>query len=253
MDRSAVTQRVWELAEPLVLAAGLELVDVQYRPEGGTDRPALCSIDRPEGRRHARRAGARVPRAGRRPRRPRRRPGPLPPRVLVARARTVRWSASRALPARRRSAGPRADARARSPGAGSSTASSTPSRPSGDRRARPGRGRRAAAARPRSRRPAPNSSSRRPAGPRHGARVRRWEVAMLPDLNRVIEQVSKEKGIDRADHRRGARGGHAVGGARRTFGLEKKIEAQVQPRDRRGRAVRDQDRRRRRSRTPRTR
>ncbi len=35
MDRSAVTQRVWELAEPLALAAGLELVDVQYRPEGG--------------------------------------------------------------------------------------------------------------------------------------------------------------------------------------------------------------------------
>src|SRR2546422_897656 len=35
MDRSAVTQRVWELAEPLALAGGLELVDVQYRPEGG--------------------------------------------------------------------------------------------------------------------------------------------------------------------------------------------------------------------------
>jgi ribosome maturation factor RimP len=35
MDRSAVTQRVWELAEPLALAAGLELVDVQFRPEGG--------------------------------------------------------------------------------------------------------------------------------------------------------------------------------------------------------------------------
>jgi ribosome maturation factor RimP len=30
-----VTQRVWELAEPLALTAGLELVDVQYRPEGG--------------------------------------------------------------------------------------------------------------------------------------------------------------------------------------------------------------------------
>jgi ribosome maturation factor RimP len=35
MDRAAVTQRVWELSEPLVRAAGLELVDVQYRPEGG--------------------------------------------------------------------------------------------------------------------------------------------------------------------------------------------------------------------------
>jgi ribosome maturation factor RimP len=35
MDRGAVTQRVWELSEPLAHAAGLELVDVQYRPEGG--------------------------------------------------------------------------------------------------------------------------------------------------------------------------------------------------------------------------
>lgn len=35
MDRGAVTQRVWELSEPLARAAGLELVDVQYRPEGG--------------------------------------------------------------------------------------------------------------------------------------------------------------------------------------------------------------------------
>ena len=35
MDRSAVAQRVWELAEPLVLSRGLELVDVQYRPENG--------------------------------------------------------------------------------------------------------------------------------------------------------------------------------------------------------------------------
>jgi len=35
MDRAAVTQRIWELAEPLALAAGLELFDVQFRPEGG--------------------------------------------------------------------------------------------------------------------------------------------------------------------------------------------------------------------------
>src|SRR5262245_58298747 len=35
MDRAAVTQRVWDLSEPLARAAGLELVDVQYRPEGG--------------------------------------------------------------------------------------------------------------------------------------------------------------------------------------------------------------------------
>ena len=46
MDRFAVTQHVWGLAEPLALGAGLEVVDVQYRPEGGrvvlrllTDRP----------------------------------------------------------------------------------------------------------------------------------------------------------------------------------------------------------------------
>ena len=48
MDRSAVTQRVWELAEPLLLASGLELVDVQFRPEGGRTVLRLL-IDRPEG------------------------------------------------------------------------------------------------------------------------------------------------------------------------------------------------------------
>jgi len=48
MDRSAVTQRVWELAEPLVIASGLELVDVQYRPEAGRTVLRLL-IDRPEG------------------------------------------------------------------------------------------------------------------------------------------------------------------------------------------------------------
>jgi ribosome maturation factor RimP len=48
MDPSAVTQRVWELAEPVVLAAGLELVDVQYRPEGGRLVLRLL-LDRPEG------------------------------------------------------------------------------------------------------------------------------------------------------------------------------------------------------------
>src|SRR5881409_925834 len=48
MDRSAVTQRVWEFAEPLALAGGLELVDVQYRPEGGRIVLRLL-LDRPEG------------------------------------------------------------------------------------------------------------------------------------------------------------------------------------------------------------
>jgi ribosome maturation factor RimP len=49
VDRSAVTQRVWELAEPLALATGLELVDVQFRPEGGRLILRLL-IDRPDGR-----------------------------------------------------------------------------------------------------------------------------------------------------------------------------------------------------------
>jgi ribosome maturation factor RimP len=49
MDRSAVTQRVWELAEPLVLGLGLEIVDVQFRPEGGRAVLRLF-IDRPDGR-----------------------------------------------------------------------------------------------------------------------------------------------------------------------------------------------------------
>jgi len=48
MDWSAVAQRVWELAEPVVVTAGLELVDVQYRPEGGRAVLRLL-IDRPSG------------------------------------------------------------------------------------------------------------------------------------------------------------------------------------------------------------
>ena len=48
MDPSAVTHRVWELAEPLVLGVGLEVVDVQYRPEGGRLVLRLL-IDRPDG------------------------------------------------------------------------------------------------------------------------------------------------------------------------------------------------------------
>ena len=48
MDSSAVTQRIWELAEPVALAAGLELVDVQYRPEGGRLVLRLL-LDRPDG------------------------------------------------------------------------------------------------------------------------------------------------------------------------------------------------------------
>jgi len=48
MDRAAVTRRVWELSEPVASAAGLELIDVQYRPETG--RLILrVLIDRPEG------------------------------------------------------------------------------------------------------------------------------------------------------------------------------------------------------------
>ena len=48
MDWSAVAQRVWGLAEPAVTTAGLELVDVQYRPEGGRAVLRLL-IDRPTG------------------------------------------------------------------------------------------------------------------------------------------------------------------------------------------------------------
>lgn len=48
MDWSAVTQRVWALAEPLVAAAGLELVDVRCAPEGGRAVVRLL-IDRPTG------------------------------------------------------------------------------------------------------------------------------------------------------------------------------------------------------------
>jgi N utilization substance protein A len=51
---------------------------------------------------------------------------------------------------------------------------------------------------------------------------------MLPDLNRVIEQVSKEKGIDRdiiVDALKEA----MLSAARRTYGPEKKIEAQFDP------------------------
>lgn len=48
MDRAAVIACVSELAEPLVLAAGLELVDVQYVPERG--RLVLrVLLDRPDG------------------------------------------------------------------------------------------------------------------------------------------------------------------------------------------------------------
>ena len=48
MEWSTVAQRVWALAEPGVVTAGLELVDVQYRPEGGRAVLRLL-IDRPTG------------------------------------------------------------------------------------------------------------------------------------------------------------------------------------------------------------
>lgn len=48
MDWSAVAQRVWGLAEPVVVTAGLELVDVQCRPERGRTILRLL-IDRPGG------------------------------------------------------------------------------------------------------------------------------------------------------------------------------------------------------------
>ncbi len=51
---------------------------------------------------------------------------------------------------------------------------------------------------------------------------------MLPDLNRVIEQVSKEKGIDKAIII-GALEDAMLSAARRTFGLEHQIEAKFNP------------------------
>jgi ribosome maturation factor RimP len=48
MDPAVVARRVWELAEPIALAQGLELVDVQYRPEGGRMILRLLA-DRPNG------------------------------------------------------------------------------------------------------------------------------------------------------------------------------------------------------------
>jgi N utilization substance protein A len=51
---------------------------------------------------------------------------------------------------------------------------------------------------------------------------------MLPDLNRVIEQVSKEKGIDR-DIIVKALEEAMLSAAKRTFGLDRNIEAQFNP------------------------
>ncbi len=51
---------------------------------------------------------------------------------------------------------------------------------------------------------------------------------MLPDLNRVIEQVSKEKGIDRGIIVEALKDA-MLSAAKRTYGPEKKIEAQFNP------------------------
>lgn len=48
IERTAVAQRVWELAEPLMVSQGLELIDVQFRPEAGRVVLRLL-IDRPTG------------------------------------------------------------------------------------------------------------------------------------------------------------------------------------------------------------
>jgi ribosome maturation factor RimP len=47
-DWSAVSQRIWDLAEPLASAHGLEVVDVQFRPENGRAMLRVL-LDRPEG------------------------------------------------------------------------------------------------------------------------------------------------------------------------------------------------------------
>src|SRR5690242_5225097 len=51
---------------------------------------------------------------------------------------------------------------------------------------------------------------------------------MLPDLSRVIEQVSKEKGIDRQIIVEALEQA-MLSAAKRTFGLEKNIEAKFNP------------------------
>src|SRR5262249_59373070 len=60
--------------------------------------------------------------------------------------------------------------------------------------------------------------------PRPRSRVTQ-ESFMLPDLNRVIEQVSKEKGIDRQIIVEALKDA-MLSAAKRTYGPEKKIEAQ---------------------------
>src|SRR5262249_9812173 len=71
----------------------------------------------------------------------------------------------------------------------------------------------------------PTSSTTSPV--RRGSRVRpreAWEVAMQPDLTRVIEQVSKEKGIDRQIIVKALEEA-MLSAAKKTFGPEKNIEA----------------------------
>ena len=115
----------------------------------------------------------------------------------------------------------------------------------------PTHGRRRSAAAPRS--SAPTSSTTSP-GRRCAARarVRTQEEPMLPDLNRVIEQVSKEKGIDRQIIVEALEEA-MLSAAQADVRPRQADRGEVQPRDRRGRAVRDQDGRRRTSTTPRTR
>ena len=186
---------------------------------GRAHRSCGCCIDRPEGGVTLDELARVSPRAGRRPRRARRRARALHPRVLVAGAQPPA-GASRALPPRHRSAGARAHARAhrraaavpRGAGRRRDRRRSTVHDPDAGVVSRRARRDRAGPHRVRVR--------RRPgAAPRHAARVRQ-ETVMLPDLNRVIEQVSKEKGIDRADHHRGARETPCCRRRKRTFGLE---------------------------------
>jgi len=67
----------------------------------------------------------------------------------------------------------------------------------------------------------------RPAGVSH-AHARGHGDSMLPDLNRVIEQVSKEKGIDRTIIIEAVKDA-MLSAARRTYGPDKKLEAQYNP------------------------
>ena len=239
MDRATVTRRVWELSEPVASAAGLELIDVQYRPEGG--RLILrVLIDRPQGgvtldelARVSREIGD----------------------VLDAHdAVTGRYHLECSSPGInrplvrpehfRRAVGERVHVRTHEPIAGRRQFHGVLESADGRRRHRPRSRRRSRVARPGLDRAGEHPVRLPPAGASAACPRVRQETSMQPDLNRVIEQVSKEKGIDRQIIVEALEGRDAVRGQAHLRRRQADRSA-VQPRDRRGGALRDPDRRRR--------